>query len=322
MFLSSPMTTAAIIPCYKVKDHIMQVINSLPKESIDYIFVVDDKCPENSGQFVQSQTRDPRVQVLFHNENQGVGGAVITGYKAILENNIDIAIKIDGDGQMPTHLINSMLDPIKQGQADYTKGNRFFNIEGLLKMPKLRLIGNSLLSFISKMSSGYWNIMDPTNGFTAISKDALQLLPLNKISRRYFFESDMLFRLNTIRAVVKEIPHQAIYEDEVSNLKIHKIIFPFTYKYLSNFIKRIFYTYFLRDFNIGSIEIVAGLILTGWGVISGLNFWLTSIQTNVPATSGQVMLAALPLILGFQSILAAIQYDVSSTPTKPLTKRK
>jgi hypothetical protein len=312
--------TAAVIPCYKVKNHIIDVIAGLSPQIIDLILVVDDKCPEQTGLYVEKNCVDPRVKIIYHRFNQGVGGAVVSGYKAALDEKCSIVVKVDGDGQMPIKIIEELISPIITGKADYVKGNRFFNIDDLLKMPKIRLLGNSILSFISKMSSGYWDIMDPTNGFTAISSAVLEKLPFDKISKRYFFESDMLFRLNTYRAVIAEIPHQSIYEDEESNLKIKKIIIPFLYKYSRNFVKRIFYTYFIRNFNVGSVEIIVGCFLVLIGLVLGGNYWTKSILLDIPATSGQVMLSALPLILGFQSLLAAMQYDVNNTPKQPISK--
>src|SRR5690606_32001950 len=149
---------------------------------------------------------DPRVRVIRHASNLGVGGAVITGYQAAIADGMDILVKLDGDGQMDASLIPDFIEPIINGEADYTKGNRFFDLEELRSMPRIRLIGNAVLSFMTKFSSGYWNLFDPTNGFTALHADVARYLPLSKISKRYFFESDMLFRLNTLRAVVHDIP--------------------------------------------------------------------------------------------------------------------
>jgi len=147
--------TAAVIPCYKVKNHIIDVIAGLSPQIIDLILVVDDKCPEQTGLYVEKNCVDPRVKIIYHRFNQGVGGAVVSGYKAALDEKCSIVVKVDGDGQMPIKIIEELISPIITGKADYVKGNRFFNIDDLLKMPKIRLLGNSILSFISKMSSGY-----------------------------------------------------------------------------------------------------------------------------------------------------------------------
>lgn len=165
----------------------------------------------------------------------------MTGYRAALKDGIDIIVKIDSDGQMDPALIIDFVGPIVDGEADYTKGNRFFELEKVKSMPRIRLIGNAILSFMCKLSSGYWNLFDPTNGFTAIHADVARRLPFNSISKRYFFESDILFRLNTLRAVVIDIPMEAEYGDEISNLKISRIVGEFLVKHSKNFIKRIFY---------------------------------------------------------------------------------
>src|SRR5690606_19129847 len=227
---------SVVIPCYQVTQHILGVIGAIGSE-VDSIYVIDDQCPDGSGDFVSEHCTDPRVKLLRHEINQGVGGAVMTGYRAALDDGSDIMIKLDGDGQMDAALIPSFVAPILAGDADYTKGNRFFNLEKIGAMPKARLIGNSLLSFMTKLSSGYWDLFDPTNGYTAIHASVARHLPFNKISTRYFFETDMLFRLNTLRAVVVDVPMEAKYGSEVSNLKISRIIGEFSVKHCRNFIK-------------------------------------------------------------------------------------
>lgn len=282
--------------------------------------MVDDCCPEQSGLFVQSQCNDPRVTLIFHPSNQGVGGAVVTAYRQALIDNMDIVVKIDGDGQMDPALLPLFIEPIVQGRADYTKGNRFFNLETLIAMPTLRKLGNAVLSFVNKCSSGYWNVMDPTNGYTAIHCQTLALLPLDKLSTRYFFESDMLFRLGTVRAVVQDISMAAIYADERSNLQIKKVIFEFPWLYIKAFFKRVFYNYFLRDFNGASLELVLGLLLILFGSLWGAEHWLSSIISQQVASAGTVMLAVLPIIIGFQLLLSAIQFDMVNIPRKPLQR--
>jgi len=251
---------AVAIPCYQVKAHILQVIELIP-EQVQRIYVVDDACPDQSGVWVQQHCSDARVQVLFHQENQGVGGAVITAYQQALLEKMDIVVKIDGDGQMNPTLLPRFIEPIIQGQADYTKGNRFFALDTLTAMPLVRKLGNAALSFINKVSSGYWNIMDPTNGYTAIHCQVLALLPLDKLNSRYFFESDLLFRLGTLRAVVRDVSMMAHYADETSHLQIKQVLIQFPRLYLKSFFKRIFYNYFLRDFNGASLELILGVVL-------------------------------------------------------------
>lgn len=305
---------AVIIPAYRVSETITSVIDSIPQE-IEHIIVVDDACPESSGKIAEGLNRTNLI-VLYHKENQGVGGAVITGYKKALELGCDIAIKMDGDGQMDPACIGDLIEPLISDRADYTKGNRFRDFKALKSMPKVRLFGNSILSFLVKFSSGYWNIMDPTNGFTAIHRRVLERLNLQRISRRFFFESDMLINLNIINAVVLDVPVPARYGKEKSSLNITKVLFQFPPKILKGLIKRIFLKYFLYDFNMASVYILVGLPMFMLSVIFGIKEWIESIVTGVPRTAGTIMLIALPIIVSFQMLLQAIQIDIASVPKK------
>lgn len=309
-----------VIPAYRVSAHVMDVLADIP-EIVTSIYVVDDACPDTSGRVILEQSQDPRVRVLFHPVNRGVGGAMITGYQAALDDGMSIIVKIDGDGQMNPCLVPDFISPILEGQADYTKGNRFFDVESVRAMPRLRLFGNAVLSFLNKLSSGYWDIFDPTNGYTAIHADVLRRLPLGKISQRYFFESDMLFRLNTIRAVVHDVPMQACYGDEVSNLKISRILGEFLRKHIRNFGKRIFYNYYLRDVSLASLELPLGLVMMLFGMGYGVSHWLQSLQSGVATAPGTVMLAALPLLMGLQLLLAFLGYDIASTPKNVIHRK-
>lgn len=318
---SSRVTIAVVIPCYKVKNHIIDVINSIGA-GVDKIYVIDDKCPDASGQYVEDTCKDPRVIVQYNSENMGVGGAVMSGYQAAINDGADIIIKVDGDGQMDRSLIPAFVAPILDGEADYTKGNRFFDLDELKEMPPIRIFGNAVLSFLSKLSTGYWDLFDPTNGYTAIHADVARLLPFGKISKRYFFETDMLFRLNIMRAAVVDVPMNARYGDEVSNLKISKILGEFLFKHLRNLGKRVFYNYYLRDISLASLELPIGFFLLAFGTIFGLSHWVTAINDELTTPAGTVMLSALPILMGLQLILAFLAYDINSVPRRHRHKRK
>jgi len=318
--LSVNSKIAVVIPSYKVCDHILGVINGIGPE-VSAIYIVDDCCPHGSGEFVSKECNDRRVVVVRHEENQGVGGAVMTGYQAAIHDGMNVIVKVDGDGQMDPGLIPDFVAPILRGEADYTKGNRFFDIESVRAMPRFRLFGNAVLSFMTKLSAGYWNLFDPTNGFTAIHTDVARHLPYDKISRRYFFETDMLFRLNTLRAVVVDVPMEAKYGDEVSNLKISKIVGEFFAKHIRNFFKRIFYNYYLRDMSLASIELPLGIAFFGFGLFYGGYHWVYSVQAGISTPAGSVMLAALPVLMGLQLILAFLSYDIESVPRRPFHSR-
>ena len=311
---------AVVIPCFRVSRQILDVLGRIGPE-VSRVIVVDDACPEHSGDLVERECRDPRVTVVRHGENRGVGGALVTGYRAALAEGADIVVKVDGDGQMEPTFIPIMIRPIVAGSADYAKGNRFYDLELLRAMPRVRLLGNAMLSLVNKIASGYWDVMDPTNGYTAIHRAALSQLPLDKLDRGYFFESDMLFRLYTIRAVVRDVPMPAKYEDETSSLRIGRIALSFPIKYLRAMVKRIFYSYFLRDFNAATVQFVLALLIGTAGVAFGVDKWMESNATGVPATSGAVMLAALPVMVAVQLLLAALQYDLQNVPREPLQQR-
>lgn len=310
---------AVVIPCYNVKDSILQVIRQIGDE-VRSIYVVDDACPEHSGAYVAEHCADARVKIIYQPANTGVGGATMRGYREALQSGEDIIVKLDGDGQMNPALIPLLITPIAQEKADYTKGNRFFYLESIATMPKIRIIGNACLSFISKISTGYWDMFDPTNGFTAIHRSVLARLPLDKIHKRYFFESDMLFRLNVLRAVVKDVPMDAVYGNEVSGLKISSILLPFIKGHLRNTAKRIFYNYYLRNFSIASLELIFGIILLLFGSIFGILKWQESVIYSTVSSAGTVMLAALPIIIGSQLILAFLGFDINNVPKVTISR--
>lgn len=310
---------AVIIPCYKVRAHILDVLARIGPE-VSRIYVVDDCCPQQTGDLVEQACDDPRVKVLRHQENGGVGAAVMTGYQAGLADGVEIMVKIDGDGQMDPGLVPDFVAPILAGEADYTKGNRFFDLEKIRQMPTVRLLGNAVLSFFNKISSGYWNLFDPTNGYTALHRDVAAYLPFDRISRRYFFESDMLFRLNTLRAVVVDIPMDASYGDEVSNLKISKVVGEFFFKHVRNTSKRVFYNYYLRDLSLASFQLPTGLALIAFGFIFGLYKWSLAAAAGVTASAGTVMLSAVPLLVGIELVLAFVGQDIQSVPQRPFLR--
>ena len=312
-------SVAVVIPCFRVRRHIESVIRRIGPE-VSLIVVVDDACPDNTGRFVEQHVSDKRVHVLYLKENQGVGGAVLAGYACAIELGASVLVKIDGDGQMDPSLIGRFIRPILLGEADYTKGNRFFKLESLRSMPFIRLVGNAGLSFFTKLSSGYWKIMDPTNGFTAIHASVASLLPMEKIAPRYFFESDILFRLNTLQAVVCDIPMDSRYADEKSNLSVRRVLLEFPILHLNRFFKRVFYNYFLRDFNAASLHLLLGVGLTISGTVFGGSNWISYSSQGISAPTGTVVLATLQLILGIQFLLSWINYDVNSQPSRPLSR--
>ena len=262
---------AVVIPCYKVSKNLKSVLNEIGPE-VTFIYCVDDNCPEESWKTAESiANNDNRIRVIRREKNGGVGAAVISGYKAALEDDAEIIVKIDGDGQMSPKLVPKFIKPITENRADFIKGNRFYDLKSISGMPFVRIFGNSMLSFINKLSSGYWDLFDPNNGYTAIHAKVLKLIPLEKLNERFFHEADMLFRLSTVRAVVKNIPMDSVYDDEESNLSILNILVTFPYLHLNRTAKRIFYNYFLRNFNIASLYFILGLFLSIFGFWYGID---------------------------------------------------
>lgn len=312
--MESNKKIAVVIPCYKVTKQIKKVLSSIP-DFVDSIIIVDDACPENSGNIAMEIERQ-NMYLIKHEKNRGVGGAVISGFKKALALKCDIIIKLDGDGQMDPNNIPSLIQPILDNRADYTKGNRFNDFEALKSMPKIRLFGNSILSFITKAASGYWNIMDPTNGYCAISQHSLSKLNLDKIDNRYFFETDMLINLSLINMVVEDVPLSAIYGNETSNMNIKKILLNFPVKILKGLAKRIFYKYYIYDFNMASIYFLISIPLILFGLFFGGYRWIIGNLENTANNAGTIMAAALPIILGIQFLLQAISIDINSIPKK------
>ena len=311
-FLAGEEKICVVIPMYRVEPYIRQVIADIP-DWVWRIIAVDDASPDHSAEVVAS-LHDERVILVRCPANQGVGGAVLAGFNKALELGARVAVKVDGDGQMNCEYLWEMVEPILSGRADYTKGNRFFHTREIYHMPLSRRIGNLGLSFMTKVTSGYWNVFDPTNGYVAIDLNTFASLDIERIERRYFFEISMLVELNLARAVVYEVPMPAYYHGETSSLPVARSLFDFSHRLVRSAIRRIWLQYFVMDFSIGSLEIVIGAALILFGGIWGLHYWQKSILTGIPASTGTVMIAVLPLILGFQLWLQSLAYDIQNVP--------
>ncbi|BCS94695.1 hypothetical protein DSLASN_03270 [Desulfoluna limicola] len=313
------MTICLVLPCYQTRESILPLLEKVGLE-IDWVILVDDGCPEKTGVYAIDNSSDSRLVLVEHGENRGVGAAVVSGFRKAIELHADIIVRIDSDGQMDPSLIPQFIQPLRGGLADFAKGNRFWSPETMSGMPAIRLIGNVILSFISKVSSGYWSLMDPNNGFFAIHAAVVRKLDLKKLDNRYFFESDLLFRLNTVKAVGIDIPMYSVYQGEKSNLNPAKSSIEFLVKHIRNIVKRVVYNYFVRDFNAASLQMVIGLFLLCSGTTYGCVNWAYFSSHGTYASSGTVMLAALPILLGFQLLLSALQQDINSEPKIPLHK--
>ena len=310
---------AAVIPAYRVESQIESVLCGLP-DYLHSIIVVDDASPDGTSALVtRLASRDSRIVLIRHERNQGVGAAMVTGFRKALEIGAQVVVKIDGDGQMSPEYLPALLSPLILGKADYTKGNRFRDFESLRRMPLIRRIGNMGLSFMTKAASGYWTCFDPTNGFFAIRTEVLARLPLEWIDRGYFFETSMLSQLYLLDAFVMDIPIPARYRGETSSLSIRRVLFEFPYKLLATFLRRLTLKYYLYDFSMMSVYLLVGVPLLLFGFIFGSIKWIQYAEIGVAAPTGTVILPTLSLILGIQFLLSAIEIDMNSVPRQPLT---
>jgi len=298
---------AVVVPALDEANHIGGVLRRMP-ECVDIVIVVDDGSRDGTAAVAQSLD-DGRISIIRHARPAGVGGATVAGMRAALERGAELVAKVDGDGQMDPALLPSLLDPLCEGYG-YAKGNRFLRPDALREMPRVRLVGNFLLTFLTKLASGYWHIFDPQNGYLAARAEVLRLLDLDRISRDFFFENDMLIHLNVHGVRVRDVPLEARYGTEESSLQIRRVLLTFPYKLFRGFWYRIYEKYILRDFSPIGIFWFLGAPLLTWGGAFGLWTWICSLSTGHAATTGTVMLSVLPFLLGFELVLQAIILEI------------
>ena len=316
----SKFKIAVVIPSFKTENEIVSVLNGIPS-FVRHIIVVDDASPDSSADLVAAAAkRNRRILLIRHEANQGVGGAMVTGFKKALELGAEIVIKLDGDGQMDPQYIPALITPLIAGEADYAKGNRFRDFASLQQMPLIRRVGNLGLSFLTKAATGYWNIFDPTNGYFAIRTELLKQLPLDKIDKSYYFETSMLSRLYLLGAVVQDVTIPARYRNEISSLSIRRVLFEFPYKLVNTFFRRMILRYFIFDFSMMSIYLLTGIPLLLFGLIFGTIKWIQYARIGIPAPTGTVILPTLAVILAIQILLSAIEIDLHATPRKAISK--
>jgi glycosyltransferase involved in cell wall biosynthesis len=254
------------------------------------------------------------VQVLRHDVNRGVGAAMVTGFADALAAGDGIVVKMDGDGQMDPAMLPRLLDPIVEGRCGYAKGNRFLFARELAAMPRHRLVGNFSLTFLTKLASGYWHVFDPQNGYVAIASSALRLLELQRLSRRWFFENDMLINLNVFNVPVADVAIAARYGDERSAMSIGRVLVSFPFHLFRGYWSRFYRKYVLRDFSPVALFMLAGIPLLLFGICFGGYTWVQSWRLNRFASTGTVMLSVLPFIVGFQLVLQALVLEMRESP--------
>jgi dolichol-phosphate mannosyltransferase len=300
-----------VLPAYNESLHLETVVGRIPAW-VDGIIVVDDASTDDTLRVAQSLT-DTRVQVHHHEKNRGVGGAMVTGFRAALDGGYDVAIKMDADDQMDAEELPVLVRPIELGLAEYVKGNRFRRTGRPSAMPGRRWFGNVVLSFLTKVASGYWHVFDPQCGFIAITAPTLRRLKLDGIARDYFFENDMLIRLNVIDARVVDVDTSSLYGDETSYVSIGRVSWSFPPRLARGFLWRFVRRHLMNDFGLIGLLAIAGFAFTLFGTLFGLYHWILSVSSGIPSTSGTVMIAVAPLILGMQMLLQALSLEVQSS---------
>lgn len=303
---------ATVVPAHNEALLIGSVVQTTP-ELVDHIIIIDD-CSQDGTAEAALASGDARVIVLRTPSNQGVGGATVLGFRKAVELGSEIVVKMDGDGQMSAEYLPSLLDAITDEGYDYAKGNRFLAGEALSVMPRHRIFGNIVLTFMTKLASGYWHIFDPQNGYLAIKADALRVLDLQRLHKGYFFENDMLIHLNFFRFRVKDVAIPARYGEEESGMNLFQISSTFPLLLLRRFFHRIYQKYILRDFSPIALFLCVGLILLSWGTLFGTYVWIRSGILDQAAPTGTIMLVVLPLIVGFELVLQALVLDIQETP--------
>ncbi len=243
-------SVCVVVPCHNEESQIADVIKTMP-EYVDKIVAVDDKSSDNTIKVIKEcQKTHPKVELISLMFNQGCGGALAAGYKWVRDNGYDLAVRMDGDGQMHPGDLPALLDPVAEDRADYSKGNRLFTGKAFKKIPKTRYFGNGLLSLLTKIASGYWHIADSQSGYTVINKRALHAIDWDKMYKRYGQPNDILVRLNVENFRVVDVPVEPVYNvGEKSGIKIHKVIFTISYLLLKLFFWRMKEKYIIRDFH-------------------------------------------------------------------------
>ena len=297
-----------VIPSFRAEATIADVLRAIPA-NVAHVLVVDDASPDRTAQLAEA-VADPRVRVIRHEKNRGVGGAMKAGYLAALQAGCDVIVKMDADGQMDAAHLAELVRPLVRGEAGYAKGNRLTSLDASRAMPRRRLLGNLFLSMATKAVSGYWNLLDPTNGYTAIRADVLCRLDFAQLEERYFFETSMLVELHLLRVPVRDVLMPARYHGERSSMRLLPISFEFGARLAAALLRRLWLEYVVFDFRPASAFGAAGLALSVFGGTFGGYHWYRSIVDQRTASAGTVMVAALPFLLGVRLLLQAVVLDI------------
>lgn len=313
------LDVAVVVPAYQAERSLGEMLSGVPAFVRRIVVVVDGCTDTTAAVAAQAGEHDPRIVSVVHANNRGVGAAMRSGYARALADGADIVAKMDADGQMDPEALASLVLPVALGRADYAKGNRFVHSREIRAMPLPRLVGNAALSLLAKLSTGYWNLLDPTNGYTVISREALTAIDMDQLDDRFFFESSMLAELSLGRAVCVDVAIPARYGDESSHLSVARSLVEFSLKHARTFLRRLWLRYVVLDFSAASLLLAVGIPLFVFGVCFGLRHWVASSMEGIPATAGTVMVAAFATAAGLFGMVQAMIYDLLSVPTVPLT---
>jgi glycosyltransferase involved in cell wall biosynthesis len=302
---------AAVVPAYNESKLIGKTVMTMP-DYIDHIIVVNDRSTDDTSAQARA-TGDARVVVIDHEVNQGVGGAIITGHKKALELGADVNVIMAGDAQMDPQYLPDLLDPICEHGYEFTKANRFYSRTSYAGMPFVRAAGSIALSFATKVASGYWNLFDPQNGYTAVKRSALIRIPLDRIAHGYAFENDLLIWLNIAHVRAKDVSVPAVYGEEVSSMRLHKVTVTIGSLLVAGFWRRMMRKHVLQSFSAVALLFFTGLALVTFGSIVGV--WVVVETLGPPvATTGSVLLSVGPLLTGIHMLVNALMLDIQSTP--------
>lgn len=316
------LKVCVVVPAYNEEKLIAQTIRATP-EFVDHIVVIDDCSTDATSQRAR-ETGDARLTVIRHEVNTGVGGAICDGHREALRLGCDVSVVMAGDAQMDPAYLPALLAPIVDGTALFTKANRFYSGDSYRGMPPYRIFGNIVLSFMTKLASGYWHLFDPQNGYTAIHRTALERLDLNQVAKDYSFENDLLINLNILRVPACDVPIPAVYGEEMSTMRMRKVIPALLRQLTRGLFRRILLKYVVFSFSPIALLLLAGMALIGFGTLVGA--WVVVETLGPPvASTASVLLAALPFLTGVHFLVGALTLDIQESPdrpTAPMTPRR
>lgn len=299
---------AVVVPAYNEELLVADTLRGIP-DFVDRIVVVDDHSTDATAERARG-VGDPRVRVVVHERNGGVGAAIVTGYEQCRDEEIDVTCVMAADNQMDPAELADLVAPVARGDVEYAKANRLFSGEAWALIPHARYLGNAVLSLLTKIASGYWHVADSQAGYTAISLGALQRLDLDRVYRRYGFPNDLLVHLNVVDARVTDVPSRPIYGiGEQSGIKISRVAPRIAWLLFKGFWWRMKEKYVIRDFHPLVFFYALGALMTAIGVVLGVVVACSRVFLGNAITTPTIVLVALLLISGTQFTLFAMWFD-------------